>query len=359
MTMAQTLVFQTVSSTLADSVQLISHAVPQYGTDEILIRMLAAPLNPIDLLVLQDKYPVKPQSFMHGKEIPGYDGAAVIVGLGDNVKGFQIGDTVIIKRHGLGTWRTHAALHPQDIVKVPQNLEPQLAAILRMGVMPAYLLLEENRDRLGPGDWIIQNGATGVITHFVAQFARLQGLRIISVVRNRSNMESVKRVLQSHGANLVIQEQELLNNELFVGKRIMLGLDAVFGIAGQNLVNRLSPGATYVTYGFLGAEGMKGNLSITAELIWTKNIIFRGFRLSNTIAARSDQEQLELYDWFADLLCRNQLTRPSLEFFEWGSQSRSVEELEKGLKDIIREASSGDVGKAKTMLLFEKSGTSS
>lgn len=351
--MAQTLVFEAVSASPADAVHLATHEVPEYTSDEVLVKMLAAPINPLDLLVLQDKYPVKPQSRLEGKMVPGYDGAAIVIGCGHKVKGLQTGDMVIFKQHGLGTWRTHAALHATDVVKVPPNLDPQLAAVLRMGVMPAYLLLEENRDRLKPGDWIIQNGATGIITHFVAQFARLRGLHVISVIRDRSDAASVKRTLQSHGASIVIQEQDLQDDNVFAGKRVMLGLDSVFGTAGQNLINRLSPGATYVTYGFLGAQGMKGSLSITADLIWAKNITFKGFRLSSAVAARSEQEQLELYAWFASLLQRNQLTRPSLEFFEWDAQKNDADAIEKGLKETIKKAYSGDVGRAKTMLLFK------
>ena len=352
--MAQTLVFEAVTANPADAVHLVSHDIPKYASDEVLVKMLAAPINPLDLLVLQDKYPVKPQSRLKGKMVPGYDGAGIVVGCGHEMKDLQTGDMVVVKQHGLGTWRTHAALHAKDVAKVPPNLHPQLAAVLRMGVMPAYLLLEENRDRLKPGDWIIQNGATGIITHFIAQFARLRGLHVISVIRDRSDAASVKRTLQSHGASIVIQEQDLLDdNNVFAGKRIMLGLDSVFGGAGQNLVRRLSPGATYVSYGFLGAQGMNGSLAVTADLIWGKNITFKGFRLSSAVAARSEQEQLELYAWFASLLQRNQLTRPSLEFFEWDAQKNDPDAIEKGLKETIQKASSDDVGRAKTMLLFK------
>lgn len=239
--MAQTLTLNKfASNSLADGLQLLRHDIQRPGSGQALVKMIAAPVNPLDLFVLQDKYPIKPQNCEQGLPIPGYDGAGRVVECGQHVGGLEVGAQVIVKRHGLGTWRTHGVFDDKDLLKVPVDMDPVAAAILRMGIVTAYLMLENNSDKLRPGDWMILNAATGVIAHFLIQFAHKKGLKVICVVRHRLDIAGTKKTLNNHGADIVLEESELCTTDVFESKKIMLGFDAVFGLEGEKIIEKLS-----------------------------------------------------------------------------------------------------------------------
>ncbi|KAJ5479654.1 hypothetical protein N7530_005163 [Penicillium desertorum] len=354
--MAQSLVFTYGAPKPIDGMHLVTQAVPTCGPEQVVVEFLAAPVNPLDFLVIHGKYPIKPQSTIMGQDgeqraVPGSDGAARIVQVGSAVSNLAVDDLVILRTHCKGTWRTHAVFGEDDLIRIPSTVKPHLASILRMGIAPAYFLLREYHG-LEPGDWIIQNAATGTISHFVSQLAPLYGIRVISVIRNRSTadeLERTKRSLRSHGASLVLTEDELRSTDALAGKRIVLAIDSVSDDSlARNMAASLTAGGTLVTAGFLGtAESQEGNLR---QFLWQRNITLKSFRLSDCLGRRAPPQQVALFEWFADLLARGTLKAPALEYVTW---KRGAESLEKPLCDSIQRAHDGAIGGRKTVLVFE------
>jgi len=312
--------------------------------------MLATPINPLDILVLQNKYPVKAQHFEEGRPIPGFDGIAEVMKCGSNFKQLIAGDKFIVKRHGLGIWRTHACFSTQDVLQIPGDMDPMAAALLRMGILMAFLMLKENASVAQPGDWIIMNGATGVIAHFLGQFAHAQGLKVASVIRDRPAATAVADTLRNHAADSVLTESELGSTDKLQDRHIVLAFDAVFGPAGQSLASALSPGGVYISYGFMGGWDPSSNISISQPLIVLRNIVFKAFRFSSALAAVSDEHQRALCIWILEMLATGSLTMPLIETVTW-SQREAAEEK---LKDAVRRAISGEIGQQKQVFVFTK-----
>lgn len=83
-------------------------------TKQVLIKMLAAPVNPADINTIQGKYPSKPPL----PAVPGNEGVGVIEKVGPEVEGLCEGDHVVPLTNNLGTWRTHLVLPTNNILKV-------------------------------------------------------------------------------------------------------------------------------------------------------------------------------------------------------------------------------------------------
>src|SRR4051794_9634153 len=79
-------------------VETLSVADPR--SDEALIEMLAAPINPADLNVIEGSYPIRPE--LPG--VPGVEGVGRVVKVGAAVSGFREGD-IVLAPHGFGSWR--------------------------------------------------------------------------------------------------------------------------------------------------------------------------------------------------------------------------------------------------------------
>ncbi|KAI9841179.1 MAG: putative secondary metabolism biosynthetic enzyme [Sclerophora amabilis] len=349
--MPQALTFDATSSRGAEVLHLLEYDLPSPRSHEVLIKFLACPINPLDLNVLAGKYPFKPKNFIQKEYVAGFDGVAKVVESGSDANGFQTDDLVIPNGLGLGTWRTHATLDATSLLKLPPRTDVAFAAILKMGVMPAYLLVEDMR-MLKPGDWIIQNAGTGVISQMVSQFARLRGVRTISVIRDREERDTINGVGSTPLSkdDIVLEEQELPHSSALEGKRIVLALDSVFGASAEKIAARLSLGATFVNFGLLAGGGPAARFNLTSEHIFWKQITFKSFRSSQQLAQRTETEINHLYEWFTQLFNEGQLRLPHLTTVEWDPAKVEVGDH---LRESIDRAQNGGIGTKKTILLFK------
>lgn len=328
---AQTVTFQRQLTEPASAIRIHHHASvgdAPIPADSVLLKFLAAPVNPQDLLVIAGRYPVQPHYCYNDEPIPGYDGVARIERVGEKVKELKPGDHVIPRAHGLGTWRTEAVVPASAVLQVSSSLDPATASLLKMGCSTAYLLLE-GCSSLRPGDWVVLNAATGWITRMVVQFARLKGCPNICVIRDRDDVEATRQSLLDQGASVVVTESQLAKEgpaSVAAGKHVMLALDAVFGQSGQRLAAMLAPGATFINYGSLGGAG--GQITLSQELIFWKQITFRNFQLSQALSQYTEDAQIGLLSWFSDLFEEGKLTAPPVNRIDWG-KGNSTNNLEK------------------------------
>ena len=93
---------QALSRTLTGEIELHSYDLESLDVCTVLVKLLAAPINPLDLLVLAGSYPVKPIYKNEERGIPGYDGIAEVLECGEGVTAFSPGDLVIPSKFGVG-----------------------------------------------------------------------------------------------------------------------------------------------------------------------------------------------------------------------------------------------------------------
>ncbi|KAL1994987.1 hypothetical protein VTN49DRAFT_1174 [Thermomyces lanuginosus] len=353
---AQTITFQHHSTEPSQVIRVHRHESigdRPLPPDSVLLRFLAAPINPQDLLVIAGRYPVQPHYKYADEPIPGYDGVARVERVGANVTTLQPGDHVIPRHHGLGTWRSEAVVPATSLLKVSNRLEPTTAALLKLGCSTAYLLLESS-NALQPGDLVAINAASGWIARMVVQFARLRGCGSICVIRDRDDFETTRQSLLAYGAHVVLTESQLAQEGVAAartgGRRVMLALDAVFGASGQRLASLLSPGGTYINYGSLG--GADGQIILTQELLFWKQITFRNFRLSQALARYTEEAQIQLLNWFGELFEQGKLVAPPVNIIEWKGDDTLEERVRQALSQIWG-GSAGVVGNRKPVFQFE------
>ncbi|KAI4194251.1 MAG: hypothetical protein LQ346_003727 [Caloplaca aetnensis] len=344
--MSSALVFAKPDGKVSEAIHIVEYAAARPKSDEVLVEWLAAPISPIDLMVVVGKYPVKPKHSVNGEAIAGFDGVARVLKCGDQVESVKPGDLVVPNTLGLGTWRTSAVLNAKDLLRIPTVTDVVMAALLKGAILPAYFLIEDMRT-LRPGDWIIQNAGTGVISQLVVQFAHLRGVKVISVVRDRQDVHLP--ALQN--ADIVLREPELPATDLLHGKRIVLGLDSVFGAAAAKVANCISSHGTFVNYGQLSGGGPSASMTLNHRLLFFDRLTFRSFRGTEQTASRSKEELEDLCAWLTHLIDEGMLTRPEIDLLEWAPQ---VEGFERRVHDALdRAQDSAAVGSRKTLLKFE------
>ncbi|KAI4593659.1 mitochondrial 2-enoyl thioester reductase [Pestalotiopsis sp. 9143b] len=292
-TQAKSLVFSKFGEP-NDVLRLHTHSIsPSLPSSSLLLRALAAPINPADVNTIQGTYGVKPKfSPLIGTSepsvIPGNEGVFEVVSgaSGDISKG----DWVIPAKTGFGTWRTHVEAEAGSVLKVErEGLTPTQAGTVAVNPCSAYRMLRDFADpALREGDWFIQNGANSGVGRAAVQLGRLWGYRSINVVRARDTPEAtedLRRELQALGADHVLTEEEFQGREFrdqvaewTRGGRegIRLGLNCVGGKSAQAMAKSLGSGASLVTYGGMSRQPV----ALPTGLLIFKDIRFVGFWLS-------------------------------------------------------------------------------
>ncbi|XP_072356967.1 enoyl-[acyl-carrier-protein] reductase, mitochondrial isoform X2 [Scyliorhinus torazame] len=239
---------------------------------DIRAQMLAAPINPSDINMVQGTYPILPDL----PAIGGNEGVGQVMDVGSKVTNLKPGDWVIPSDAGLGTWRTEAVGNMNGFIKVPKNIPLLCAATLGVNPCTAYRMLSDF-ETLKPGDSVIQNAANSGVGQATIQIAKAMGLKTINVIRNRPDLQQLTDSLISIGADYVITEEALRKpemKELFKKvPRPRLALNGVGGKSATEILRHLEKGGTTVTYGGMA----KQPITVPVSALIFNNVKIRGF----------------------------------------------------------------------------------
>ncbi len=268
----------------ADVLHVETRPWPTPAAGEAVVQMRAAPINPADLNQIEGKYPVRPAL----PATPGFEGAGVVVELGTQVKGLTTGALVILP-HNVGTWRDAVAVKAEELVVVPEAIEPVQAAMLKINPLTAWRLLHDYVD-LQKGDWLIQNAANSAAGRDVIQIAHELGYKTVNVVRRAELIDK----LRAEGGDLVLVDGEGLREEVkraTSGAPIRLGLNSVGGDSALRLANCLAFGGTLVSFGAMSLQPLK----IPTGLLIFKDLRFRGIWINKWYDNATPSERMETF----------------------------------------------------------------
>ncbi|CCX33208.1 enoyl-acyl-carrier-proteinreductase 1 mitochondrial precursor [Pyronema domesticum] len=270
--------------------KLHSHSLRPAYDEEILIKFLASPINPADINQIEGVYPAKPELTIalgtpEKSAVGGNEGVVEVVSVGANVKGYKPGDRAIMKHTSFGTWRTHALAKDENLLRIPdefKDISPLSAATISVNPCTAYRMLKDFAD-LEEGDWFIQNGANSGVGRAAIQLGKIWGLKSVNVIRERPDVDALKKELMDLGADIVVTDAELQSRGFYwemqektQGKGIKLGLNCVGGKATHYLIKCLGEGGHVVTYGAMS----KQPLNLNASSLIFKDIHAHGFWVS-------------------------------------------------------------------------------
>jgi trans-2-enoyl-CoA reductase len=280
----------------AEVLQVETRPWPTPAADEAVVKMSAAPINPADLNQIEGKYPVRPEL----PATPGFEGAGIVVESGADVKGLTSGALVILP-HNIGTWRDVVAVKAEDLVVVPDGIDPVQAAMLKINPLTAWRLLHGYVD-LQKGDWLIQNAANSAAGCDVIHIAHELGYKTVNVVRRRELIDE----LHAEGGDVVLVDGDKLRDEVKSatgGASIRLGLNSVGGESALRLANCLAPGGTLVSFGAMSLQPLK----IPTGLLIFKDLWFRGIWINKWYDNATASERMQTFQPLFDMATRGLL----------------------------------------------------
>jgi NADPH2:quinone reductase len=147
---------------------------PTPGADEVLIRIQAASLNFPDLLIVQNKYQMKPALPF----VPGSEYAGVIEAVGSDVKHLKVGQTVACLS-GTGGFATHTLAPAKLCLPLTPSFNAVDAAAFIMIYATSFHALVD-RAELQAGETVLILGAAGGVGSSAIQIAKAVGAKVIA-----------------------------------------------------------------------------------------------------------------------------------------------------------------------------------
>ena len=147
---------------------------PQPAAGEVLLRIEAASLNFPDLLIVQNKYQMKPPLPF----VPGSEYAGVIEAVGEGVTHLKVGQSVACLS-GTGGFGTHTLAPAKLCLPLPTGFAAVDAAAFIMTYATSYHALID-RAQLRAGETVLVLGAAGGVGTAAIQIAKAVGARVIA-----------------------------------------------------------------------------------------------------------------------------------------------------------------------------------
>src|SRR4051812_27360641 len=161
---------------------------PAPQTGEVLVRVAAAALNPIDLYVRAGTVAMPlPKPFVSGCDLAG-----VVDAVGPHVRRFSVGDRVWGSNQGLlgrqGTSAEYVCSSEEWLYPLPAGVSEQAAAAGALTGITAHLGLFREC-QLKAGKWVFVNGGTGGVGSMVVQMAKAAGAKVVTTVGSKEKAE--------------------------------------------------------------------------------------------------------------------------------------------------------------------------
>ncbi|MFJ2370600.1 zinc-binding alcohol dehydrogenase family protein [Microbacterium sp. NPDC087665] len=170
--MARAIVYTEIGS--PDVLHLIEVPDPVAAAGEVVVRIEAAGVNPIDAKIRGGKRPSPP---ITEPRPVGFDGAGVIETIGDGVEGFAVGDRVAI-RDAHGTYASALALPTDKLALLPDSVTAAEGAGIGIPAGTAYQVLRSLD--VSKGDVLLVHAGSGAVGQAAIQFAVAWGATVIA-----------------------------------------------------------------------------------------------------------------------------------------------------------------------------------
>lgn len=238
---------------------------PQPKAGEVLVEIKAASLNFPDLLIVQNKYQIKPPLPF----VPGAEYAGVIAAVGPDVQHLKVGQSVACLS-GTGGFGTHTIAPAALCLPLPPGFPHADAAAFIMTYATSHHALVD-RGQVKAGETVLVLGAAGGVGTAAIQIAKTLGARVIAAASSDDKCE----LCRSIGADATINYSREKLREAVAAATGGRGPDVVYDPVGGDLaepaLRSLAWRGRYLVIGF--ASGTIPSLPLNLPLLKGTSIV--------------------------------------------------------------------------------------
>jgi NADPH2:quinone reductase len=170
--------------------------IPQIDKDEVLIRVKAVGINPVETYIRSGQYARLPSLPF----TPGGDCSGIVEAIGSSVSTLAKGQRVYVTKSISGAYAQFTSAHFKNVHLLPDELSYPQGAALGVPYLTAYRALV-NKANMCPGELVLVHGASGGVGTAAVQIARAHGGVVIGTAGSEEGMSIVQKAGAHHVFN--------------------------------------------------------------------------------------------------------------------------------------------------------------
>jgi NADPH:quinone reductase len=247
---------------------------PRPGRGEVVVRIRAAGVNPVETYIRSGQYPIKPPL----PYTPGSDAGGDVEAVGEGVGSVKSGDRVYVYRTLTGAYAEKALCSESQVHRLPKNVSYAQSAAVGVPYVTAYRALF-HKAQARPGEMVLVHGASGGVGVAAVQMARAAGMTVVGTAGTDKGKELVAR----EGAHHVVDHNAADALEQLMKLTGGRGFDVILEmLANKNLAKDL---AMLNKFGRVVVVGSRGAIEINPRDIMVRDGAIVGmtsFNISDT-----------------------------------------------------------------------------
>ena len=251
------------------------------GPEEVLIEQKAIGLNFIDTYHRSGLYPVELPSGI------GAEGSGIIKKVGVKVKDFSIGDRVAYAGVPLGAYSSERNYPTKNLVKIPEEIDFNVAATLMTKGLTAYYLLYKAYP-ISSSETLLFHSAAGGVGQIFCQWAKSLGCKVIGTVGSDEKIDIAKK----NGCDFVINysKEDFAKKvlELTKGKGVSVVYDGVGKDTFEGSIECLKMRGMLVSFG--NSSGLVANIDVK-KMIQPKSLYFTRPTMFHYLATKNELKE--------------------------------------------------------------------
>lgn len=238
---------------------------PAPKAGEVLVEIRAASLNFPDLLMVQNKYQIKPPLPF----VPGSEFAGVVQAVGDGVTHLQVGQNVACLS-GTGGFATHTIAPAARCIPLPDGFGHVDAAAFIMTYATSYHALLD-RGQLQAGETVLVLGAAGGVGTAAIQIAKAKGARVIAAASTDEKCDVCLKLGADAVINYSVEDLRDAAKSLTDGRGPDVIYDPVGGALAEPAFRSIAWRGRYLVVGF--ASGPIPSLPLNLPLLKGASVV--------------------------------------------------------------------------------------
>lgn len=276
--------------------------VPEPEAGEMLVKVDTAGVVLGETLIARGLYQVQP----HLPFVPGCEYSGTVVETGRDLKGFAVGDRVAVNgfigdsrvtRRIVGSLAEYSAVPPENVVKLPDSVPLEKAALFRSNNETSYFGLYKGN--LKPGETLLVLGASGGVGFAAVTLGKLMGARVIA----SCSSEEKRQIALAGGADVAIdslaEDWREQVEELTGGKGLDVVYDPVGGSQTERAFRALGWDGRLVVIGFAAGSIPKipANLPLLKGASLVGGNLLQGTKFEPEVVY---EQRRQLMQWFGE-----------------------------------------------------------
>ena len=227
------------------------------GPSEVLIEHKAIGLNFIDTYHRSGLYPLELPSGI------GAEASGIIKAAGSKVQDFSVGDSIAYAGDPLGSYSSERIFDTKHLVKIPKEIDFEVAATLMTKGLTAYYLLYKTY-KISSSEPLLFHAAAGGLGQIFCQWAKSLGCKIIGTVGSDDKIKIAKKNGCDYVINYLKENFSEKVLEITKGKGVPVVYDGVGKNTFDNSIKCLKTRGMMISFG--NASGALGNIDVRKSI---------------------------------------------------------------------------------------------